>query len=72
MEMFASFYATKTVETHGTGYCAYYMGRNSIWNGDKKAPRSMFKSDADWKDYIKGRQSAQAEERLNLDTEWDD
>lgn len=70
--MQANFYNTKTAETHGTGYCAYYMGRNQVWNGDAKSPKSMFKSEADWKDYIRGRRSAQAEIRLDLDTEWDD
>lgn len=70
--MLASFYASQTAQSHGTRYCAYYMGRNQIWNGDKKSPRSMFKSDADWADYIRGRRAAQAEVRLDLDTEWDD
>ena len=70
--MFANFYTTQTAKTHGTEYCAYYMGRNQIWNGDSKSPRSMFKSAADWSSYIRGRRSAQAEERLDLDTEWDD
>lgn len=70
--MTAAFYTTETAKTHGTDYCAYYMGRNSIWNGDKKVTRSTFKSDADYTSYLRGRRSAAAEERLDADTEWDD
>jgi hypothetical protein len=69
--MFASFYTTETARTHGTEYCAYYMGRNSIWNQDAKAKRELFKTEADWTSYLQGRRSAAAEERLNADTEWD-
>ncbi len=68
--MFASFYTSETAKSHGTEYCAYYMGRNSIWNGDKKADRALFKSEKDWTSYLQGRRSAAAEERLDADTEW--
>lgn len=69
--MTAEFYASKTAETHGTKYCAYYMGRGSIWYGNAKAGRAMFKSDEDYQSYLDGRRSAAAEERLDADTEWD-
>lgn len=70
--MLAAFYTTQTAQTHGTEYCAYYMGRNSIWHGDAKVARSNFQSDADYTSYLRGRKSAAAEERLDVDTEWDD
>lgn len=51
---------------------AYYKGRNSVWNQDAKAGRSEFGSDAEFESYKRGRRHAQAEERLDMDTEWDD
>lgn len=70
--MLAQFYTTKTAETHGTGYCAYYKGRNDQYYGDKRLARSAFKSDADYADYKRGWKSSTAETRLDNDTEWDD
>ena len=68
--MTATFYTSETAKTRGTEYCAFYMGRNSIWNGDKRAERSAFKSEADYSRYLDGRRSAGAEEALDADTEW--
>lgn len=70
--MLAQFYSTKTAETHGTAYCAYYKGRNDQYHGNKRLPRSSFKSDADYLDYKRGWKSSAAETRLDNDTEWDD
>ena len=69
--MEASFYTSETAQTHGTAYCAFYMGRNSVWREEATAPRSMFKSEKDWTEYLAGRREAQAEVRLDADTEWD-
>jgi hypothetical protein len=49
----------------------YAKGRNSVWYGQKMASREMFESDEAFKAYLIGRKSAQAEERLDADTEWD-
>lgn len=68
----AHFYSTRTAETHGTEYCAFYMGRNNQHHGDGKAPRSAFKSDADYDSYKRGWKQSAAETRLDNDTEWDD
>ena len=70
--MLAAFYTTKTAETHGTGYCAYYLGRNHCANHDKPLKREAFKSDSDWQDYKRGFKHVTAEERLDNDTSWDD
>lgn len=51
---------------------AYYKGRNSVWNGDAKVGRIEFGSAEEFESYKRGRRHAQAEERLDLDTEWDD
>jgi hypothetical protein len=61
----------KMASIHGPEYDAYYKGRNSVWNGDTKASRDEFETSAEWSSYIRGRRSAQAEERLDMDTEWD-
>lgn len=47
----------------------YYMGRNSVWNGDRRA---KFEDVEAQRNYDQGRRDARAEERLNADTEWDD
>ena len=69
---FAHFYSTKTAETHGTWYCAFYAGRNHQYHGDKKLPRSAFKSEEDYQGYKDGWRQSAAETRLDNDTEWDD
>lgn len=66
----ASFYSTSEAETHGTSWCAFYMGRNSIDYGLPVDGRNAFKSDEDYRRYLDGRRSAAAEDRLDADTEW--
>lgn len=48
---------------------AYYTGRNSVWNGDKRP--CPFKDEVLALNWKQGRRDAQAEERLDRDTEWD-
>ena len=67
----ASFYSSSEAETHGTSWCAFYMGRNSIDYGLPVAGRDAFKSNEDYRRYLDGRRSAAAEDRLDADTEWD-
>ena len=68
---FAKFYETETIQTHGASYCAFYMGRNSVWYEMPKSGRNEFKAAEDFNSYLRGRKSAQAELRLDADTEWD-
>lgn len=58
----------KTVERQQAEVAAYYRGRNSVWNGTgrKKEVDASLQAEFD-----AGRRHAQAEERLDADTEWD-
>jgi hypothetical protein len=58
--------------THTPEFNAYYKGRNSIWNEEPRANRADFQTIGEWNSYKRGRRHAQQEERLDLDTEWDD
>jgi hypothetical protein len=61
-----------TSPLHNPEFDAYYKGRNSVWNEEIKLERADFGSNEEWVSYKRGRRSAQAEEKLDQDTEWND
>jgi len=60
-----------TAPLHNPEFDAYYKGRNSVWNEEPKREKADFATEAEWTSYKRGRRSAQAEERLDQDTDWD-